>query len=286
MTASTLRRKLVRKITEPSPPEAPNAQDRALAQVLGQGLGLALSDLNSRQGQASCAELLELIDPEGLALLLTLADGRVGVIALSRAGALALSEVSTLGTPAPRPPASRPPTAVDSTLIEPLLRKFLRLSNSLEGEVALRMVEDHRLLSVALDEGGYHLYRSEGTMSRDGRARDIALLWALPLATPAPPEINRADPVLDWDDQLQRAVMAAPADLRAVLAVLHKPLSEVMEMGEGTLLDLPLSLLEEVRLETLDRGLCATGRLGQARGMRALRLTSLPLTPEEEPEEP
>ena len=283
MTASTLRRKLLRKVTEPAPPDAPDAQDRALAQVLGQGLGLALSDMTSRQGTAGAAEVLELVDPEGLALLVTQADGRVGVIALSRAGALALSEVSTLGTPAPRPPASRPPTAVDSLLIEPLLQKFLRLSSVVEGEVTLRMIEDHRLLGVALEEGAFHLYRCEGGMSRDGRMREVALLLALPLAPPPPPPaVAPAEPVLDWDDQLQRAVLSAPADLRAVLAVLHKPLSEVMEMGVGTRIDLPLSLLEEVRLESLDRTLCATGRLGQARGMRALRLTSLP-APEDEP---
>jgi flagellar motor switch protein FliM len=77
---------------------------------------------------------------------------------------------------------------------------------------------------------------------------------------------------------LETAVMRAPASLRAELGRLTLPLSEVLDLGVGGALTLPLSALEEVRLTALDGTEQAVGRLGQSRGMRAIRLTALPST--------
>jgi flagellar motor switch protein FliM len=81
---------------------------------------------------------------------------------------------------------------------------------------------------------------------------------------------------LDWDQSLSASVMRAPASLRAELGRVTMPLSKVLELGVGGALTLPLSALEEVQLAALDGTVQAVGRLGQSRGMRAVRLTSWP----------
>ncbi len=257
-------------------------QARALAQALGQGAGLALSEARSSLRRGELAEVLDLIDPEGMALLLPLGDARAGVLALDRPGALALVEVVTLGAPGRRAPALRPPTPVDAALIAPLLSAFVGPLFPEHRIGPLRLIEDQRLLNVALDDGAYQIFRLQGSILREGRARDLSVVLAWPCepAQAAGPNPAHATPdaaMTDaWGTRLSEAVMAAPCELRAVLAVVRKPLSEVLAIGVGTRIELPLSLLEDVRIEALDGRACGAGRLGQSRGMRALRLTTLP----------
>lgn len=287
MTVSALRRKLstVRRNAAPASTEVGLPQARALAQALGQGAGLAVSEARSSLRHAELPEVLDLIDPEGMALLLPMGDGRAGVVALDRPGALGLVEVVTLGAPGRRAPALRPPTSVDAALIEPLLCAFTDPLFPGQRTGPFRLIEDHRLLRVALEDGGYQIFHLQGSMQRDGRARDISVVLAWPsdpaIAERSSPQTAAAsDPGDAWDSKLQQAVMAAPCDLRAVLAVVRKPLHEVMAIGVGARLELPLSLLEDVRIEALDGRAYGAGRLGQSRGMRALRLTALAEGPE------
>ena len=68
-------------------------------------------------------------------------------------------------------------------------------------------------------------------------------------------------------------VNGAQCRLEAVLSRLTLPLSEVMKLTEGMVLALPQAGVDQISLEGCDGRRVAEGRLGQNRGMRAIRLS-------------
>jgi flagellar motor switch protein FliM len=60
--------------------------------------------------------------------------------------------------------------------------------------------------------------------------------------------------------------------VQAALSRITLPLSAVVQMKPGDLLPLPLAALDRIEITGQDGQPCAVGRLGQSRGMRALRL--------------
>ena len=143
---------------------------------------------------------------------------------------------------------------------------------------------DQRLLDVMLDDVSYALTVMDVELTSEDVVRKGQFMLALPQAPqPAMEAFSFDTPIFDepaednaWEEALKGAVMGAPADLRAVLGRVRMTLADVMELGPDSRLVLPLAQLEEVELETLDRRPVALARLGQYRGMRALRLTVLP----------
>ncbi|MGY6535981.1 MAG: FliM/FliN family flagellar motor switch protein [Pararhodobacter sp.] len=145
-----------------------------------------------------------------------------------------------------------------------------------------RFVTNARLLEVLLNDGDYavsHLAVQLGA-STTGRTGTVLLaLPVLPAAAPAGAQGagggTGSGAAADWKDRFVSTVMQAPADLRGVLARVTLPLGEALALAPGSSLTLPLSALEEVRVEARDTRLLGLARLGQYRGMRALRVISL-----------
>ena len=146
------------------------------------------------------------------------------------------------------------------------------------------LIDDLRLLDVMLEEVSFALTVLEVDFLAEGTVRQGVVTLALPEPSPEMPAFSGFDmpfddgPVHDdaWERALEASVMTAPAQLGAILGRVRLPLSEVMALGVDSQVTLPLSQLEEVQLEGLDHAVLALGRLGQYRGMRALRLTALP----------
>jgi flagellar motor switch protein FliM len=72
---------------------------------------------------------------------------------------------------------------------------------------------------------------------------------------------------------LAARIDAAPAQIDAVLAQLKLPLAEVMDLSVGMVLGLPSAALDRISIQGLDGRTVAEGKLGQHRGMRAIRLS-------------
>ena len=70
-------------------------------------------------------------------------------------------------------------------------------------------------------------------------------------------------------------VNGAQSRLEAVLARLRMPLADIMNLKAGMVLALPQAGLDRISLEGCDGRLVAEGRLGQNRGMRAVRLNEM-----------
>lgn len=311
-----LRRKLARKRTQPPDEGEGGARnprahpfERALARACASiGGGMHASARLSAAREVGQAELLELVEPEGFLTLLAPADAaeaddapgeaEAGLLALDRAAFMALVEILTTGrfSATARPPRRATPTdaALLSDFIDGLLGLRRQESEKQDGagpEATApwqrgRFVADARLLSVLLEEGAFELEQLDITLSLGREQRSGRLLLGLPVpaagaamagddacaaATGAPPAQQQA-----WQRRVEAMVMAVPTELRAVLGRVSLPLEEALQLAPDSRLTLPIGQLEEVRLESGDCRLLALARLGQYRGMRALRLTAMP----------
>jgi len=283
------RRKIVRR---PPPPgdEGPPPPAGPVCEI-ARGFARAVSDcapLVAEGGvrghrQVSLAELLDTVDPDAFVALL--APGG-GIAVIDQAGFTTVIEAMTIGRLSPRAPMPRRPTPTDAALLAEVIDATLAMQGAEDPARGLRLhrpVADHRLLAVLLDDTLYDRVTLDVTLVAGEVQRPARILVALPVVTaddreePASPPSGQRVPVTDdWGARIEASVMAAPASLRAELGRLTLPLSEVLQLGVGSALTLPLSNLEEVRLVALDGAVHAVGRLGQARGMRAVRLTSWP----------
>lgn len=307
-----LRRKLARKRAAPpvgggAPPRAHPAE-RALTRacaVIGGGLHATAGLTGAREvGQA---ELLDMIEPDGFLTLLAPADigadddpeqgeALAGLLALDRAAFMALTEILTTGRLLPGDRPLRRATPTDAALLADFIDDLLRLRRQ-EGERQRRsagpapavwqrgcFVADARLLPVLLQEGSFSLEVLEIGFTLGSETRSGRLLLGLPPALTVPLVDDDRDGAggagsategSACDRQVEAMVMGVPARLDAVLGRVGMPLAEALSLKPGSCLTLPICQLEEVRLESADRRVLALARLGQYRGMRALRLTAM-----------
>ncbi|WP_370206111.1 FliM/FliN family flagellar motor switch protein [Pararhodobacter marinus] len=279
-----LRRKLTPR-TPPPDPDAPVLSGRA--GLLARSFGRAISDaapLIAEDGAlhwktASLPELLDAIDTDAFVTLLDTAGGPPGLVTLDQEGFATVIEAMTIGRLGAARPGIRRPTGTDAALLGDILDTALHGLGAEDPVSAFRCarpVPDHRLLPVLLDEIAYDLVALTAVLISGDVTRPLRLMLALPQRPEEPDATDDTPPARSWAEAMEDAVMGASADLRAELGRLRLPLAEVLALGPGGALTLPLSNLEEVKLVALDGTPHAIGRLGQTRGMRAIRLTGWP----------
>ena len=291
---SVLRRKLGTRAPAAAAgpePDAARHLARALARATSRIPGLVGSCAAPSRRDVSVTELVELVDGEAFCALIADPSGAVGLALFDPTCTVALIEAMTIGRLSRKPPPNRRATATDAQLlcevIDAALAEFdSHAASSPEHRAGFRFQRfpaDYRLLDLLLEAPRFDLIVQPLALLDDDVRRDGQFLLALP-ERPAPeaevpdaapasarrlPGTGRADA---WSRALESQVMSAPAQLTAVLGRMTMPLSEVMALGVGSRLVLPLAKLEEVELEALDGQVLGLGRLGQFRAMRAIRL--------------
>lgn len=281
---------LRRKLTPRTPPpkeEGPVVVGPApmLARSFGRAISLSAplvsEEPDVQRKTASLPELLDSIDPDAFVTLIDGGEGLPALAVIEQEGFATVIEAMTIGRLGSRVPGVRRPTTTDAALLSELLDATFRGLGPEDPCSAIRCtrpVQDHRLLPVLMDETKYDLVSLTSTLVSGGITRGIRILLALPrLKDPDaldPETVEEAK--RDWSEAMEEAVMSSPTILRAELGRVTLPLAEVMKLGVGSTLTLPLSNLEEVKLVALDGVTHAIGRLGQTRGMRAIRLTGWP----------
>lgn len=313
MSESVLRRKVVRP--RPPPVEAAGPAGSPLAQALPRALMRAVNagaGLVARSGAVverglDLAEGLDRLDVDGFMALLAPVErpgDRAGLLVLDPGLFAALIEALTIGRlssdgPGPVRRATATDAALLAAVVDRLLSELERGLAEAGGQAATgawqmaRSLSDPRLLGAILDEGRYHMIElpltlslSAGGSAAPERPGRIALLLPGDAADPAPPQApgavlgRRGEPETgDPGSQpcpAEPALLGAPVVLEAVLGRIVLPLSEVMGLQPGQRLELPLAALDAVGLVGPDGRTHAVARLGQSRGMRAVRLGDLP----------
>lgn len=288
---SVIRRKLaaLRAEVAEGGPGADRGWRVALARAARDGMKLALDVRSLALTRAGLAEVLELPAERSLLAVLEGPGEGVGVLAMAPAVLQTMVEVLTTGRIGPAladPP--RRPTRTDAAMIAPMIDAALTdLEQTLAQEADVvwaggwryaSFLDDPRPLGLMLEDISYRVLRAEVDLAQGARQGTVFLILPaegrghLPLRPNAPPQPDAAVTHRAFAEALAEEVQASEAVLAAVLARVALPLSRVAGLAVGDVLPLSLATLDRVSVEGLDGRRLAEGKLGQNRGMRALRL--------------
>lgn len=250
------------------------------------GLDGVVQDVSVAEG--ALAEVLELAEP---GMFLALLDGpgdRMGLLMACPSVLAGMVEAQTTGRVDAAPLARRRPTRTDAALLAPLVDAFLRRveqrcadlpqAGQVAGFCYGSFLDDPRPLGLVLEDGLFTILRLQVALGFGARTGKWVLI--LPLAADAPDDaaMTAQDDNLqdDWDGRLQAAVAASPVVVDAVLCRLKLTLTDALRLRPGDILRVPETALESLSLEGLGPVALGIGRLGQARGQRAARMTADP----------
>lgn len=284
-----IRRKLAGARAAAPPPAggAERALPLAFARAARDRINLQLDMGRVLAGRMSLTELLEL--PPDRALIAVLEGPReaLGVLILSPELLAGLIEAQTLGRVNAQPVPPRKPTRTDAAMVADLIDAALAGMEATlladedlvwtDGFRYASFLDDARPLGLLLEDAALKVLRAE--CSLDGGMRSGGLILALPAEGHGrrPQRAAKADvpepaAALVFAAALAEQVMVSECSLQAVLHRMTIPLSAVMGLKEGELVPLPMAALDRIELLGMDGRRLGQGRLGQHRGMRAVRL--------------
>lgn len=276
---------------------------------------VGFSDVRARQ--ASLTEVLETPMQRALIVMLQGTGEGMGLLVICGQMLAAMTEILTLMRLAPNGPAEedlRKPTRTDAAMavefIDAVMAGFERVladgrgagdaaggsagdaggdaggATWAQGYRYAAFIDDPRPLHLMLEECDYHLLSAQLALEDGGRRGEVTL--ALPVPAPAFAEFSAPLPDISFDlplaegpdftEALAQKVQDLPVQINAAIAQIHLPLERILRLQSGEVIALPLASLDQIAVLGLDGRRIAGGRLGQNRGMRALRLTDLPQT--------
>ena len=290
MTAAmtdVIRRKIDR--ARPTLAEGAPGADRgwrlALARAARDAMGLDLEFRSLTILRQSLAEILEGVPDRALLALLDGPQGGLGVIMLAPTVTATFIEKQTLGRLGTQPPSPRKASRIDAAMVAGVIDRALAgLDEVLAEEADLNWaggfryasyLEDARPLGLMLEDEAYRVLSANVALGGAGREGQVVLV--LPARgrgdTPAhSPDLAEVE-APQFTAALSAQVMQADCRLDAVIGRLTLPLRQIMGLQIGETLLLPTAALDAISLETVEGRHVATARLGQNRGMRALKLS-------------
>ena len=258
----------------------------ALARAARDRVKLALDVSRLTLDLRSLTEILELAPERGLIAVLEGPMQALGVILLGPDVLAGMIEAQTTGVVTKAAAPERRPTRTDAAMAAGLIDGALEeLERGLQGQddgdwaIGYRyssVLEDIRPLGLLLDDIPCRVLRAEVSLAFGAKSGTIFM--ALPAVRPQ----SGANPVEgaqavteagEFGRALAAQIMAADSQLDGVLARVSLTLAQVMDFELGALVPLGATSLDRISLEGLDGRKLWEGRLGQNRGLRAVRLT-------------
>ncbi len=257
----------------------------ALARATRDAMGLDLDFRRLTITRQSLAEILETVPDRTLLALLDGPSAGLGVIMLAPAVTSALIEMQTLGRLSSQTPAPRRPSRIDAAMVAGVIDRALAgLDETLADEADLTWaggfryaswLEDARPLGLMLEDEGYRVLSADVALGNGGREGQVILV--LPAEgrgmRPALAAEHAEPTVPQFSVALQAQVLQADCRLDAVVGRLTLSLRQIMSLAVGESLTLPSAALDTISMETVEGRRVALARLGQHRGMRALKLS-------------
>lgn len=281
-----------RPAADGSPVTAERAIVQAVSKVAQDMFQLPAQVMQVSEGRRTLADLPEAIDPFSLIAIIEGPEESMGIIALPPETLSVLIEVQTTGNLGKAPPPPRKPTRIDASMVADFLDATLSMIEEtlVETEAVVwaggfryaSYLDDPRPLGLLLEDMGYRLWQLEIGFGA-GFERKGKLVWAVPvngrghslrrmpgLADEGPISPDRE--AAEWAHRLETSVMGASAQLDAVLHRVTLPLAAVMRLRAGMDIPIPSDALENLTVEGVGRRKLSAARLGQHRGLRAVRL--------------
>lgn len=253
----------------------------AVARTAADEVGAPAAVIGATEYRGALDELSENLPETGMPVLLEGDDGRLGGAIVDGQLVSALVQQLTTGQILAPWPDSRRFTPTDAALIAPFLDGILaRLVDLVEqaddrdcvaGLRCAGMAEDPGGLLLALEDGAFRVLELSLDIGGGARQGGLVLVLSEPAggaeSGTAPPPHPRG---------MERNFGAIRAELTAVIERLRLPLAQLARMQPGELLPLARGRLNQTELVALDGRVIATGKLGQAGGLRAIRLRLTP----------
>ncbi len=258
----------------------------ALARAARDRVKLALDVPRLSLDRLSLTEVLELAPERGLIAVLEGPAGSLGVIMLAPDVLAGMIEAQTTGIVTGQPAPSRRPTRTDAAMVagmidaalEELERGVDGLDDCLwaKGYRYASFLEDIRPLGLLLEDGAYRLFRAEVSLAMGAKSGSIFM--ALPAEVHVDKDksseaLRAAGEAAVFHKGLAVQILAAECQLDGVLARTSLSLSQIMAFEIGQVLALSGAAVERISVEGMDGRKLWEGRLGQNRGLRAIRLS-------------
>lgn len=252
----------------------------SMARAAQTAIGLHLTVLGVTEEVMPFDDVLALVADDMMLLSLDRRDQPLGFAALDLQLRTATVELQTIGEKSDDPAQERGITDADAALCAPLVTEFIQdlartaedtpIEGWADGFVAGVRYPSARAIGMELEDRPMRLVRLQ--LDLGGNERQAELLVTLPAGAKPQPSLTKNCNEASFDQQLRETVMASPTELTAVLHRLSLPLSEVRNFEVGQVIGLAGVTVGSVRLEASDGSKVADARLGQATGLRALRI--------------
>lgn len=289
MASEVLRKKLLAGAE--AVPEGGPGVDRAwrvgFARAARDMMKLPVDFVGLKQARMSLAEVLDLPGEQSLIFMLEGPEDGLGLLIMSPEILAAMIEVLTMGRVAQQPGEPRKPTRTDAAMLAPLADLALHnLEEGLAEDADLvwtsgfhygSFVEEARSLGLLLEDVSFRFVTSRLSLVHGARVGEMHLILPAdgrgrkprPSAKGVPSSV--AGPA--FTAALSARVEAADCPLNAVVGRMSLSLAETMRLAVDMVLPLASARLDQVSVEGMDGRQVALGKLGQHRGMRAIRLT-------------
>lgn len=285
---SVIRRKTRKAATGEGTPEASQGAERswrmALARAARDQLRVPLDVAQSSLAERSLAELLDLAPERGFIAVLEGPAQALGVIMLAPDVLAAMVEALTTGLVTNQPAPDRRPTRTDAAMLAVVIDAALTeldaglaepgLADWARGYRYAAFLEEIRPLGLLLEEAQFTVLTCEVRLALG--AKTGAIFMAMPAGVSRP---ARAETAADagglqaFTQDLAEQVMGTAGQLDGVLARVSMTLAQVMDFEAGQIVALGGAKVERITLSGMDGRQIWEGRLGQSRGLRAVRLT-------------
>ena len=285
MTGSVLRRKTrpgQRTVRNGGVAKPARMLRLALARAANDMMDLALTLDDPMDQPLSLAEVLDRVEERALVLLLAGPQEPPGLCLISPTLMSGLIEWQTMRRLSPSTPPPRAPTRTDASIVSGWIdRVLVGFAAALPPDCSLAcdpphhtgsFLADPRPLGHLLEDVTHRVFIAEITLG--GGVREGNLTFAFPMPEPGGGDRDSSASASgkDWQATVERNVLGAETRLDAVLGRVSLSLSKLIDLRVGGRVPLSMVMVDQVRLEGPDGHAVATGRLGQSKGHRALKL--------------
>lgn len=263
----------------------------ALARAAHDHLNLDLDVTAAQLGRRSLAELLELPPDHSLIAVLEGPAEGLGLLVIDPMVLAGMVEALTLGKVGRSALIPRKPTRTDAAMVIEMIDAALTgLEVALAQEADLiwaggfryaSFIEDPRPLGLLLEDIPYRVLTSSLSLAEGARQGQIMLAFPAEgrgMAAVAPSSLPALKAGPDFATALAAQVEAVDCVLDAVLSRVSLPLSRILQLEVGEVIALPNSGIDRIHIEGIDGRRVGEGRLGQNRGLRAVRLSPMAAT--------
>lgn len=250
-----------------------------LARAAVETIDMAMTVIGATQARRSQDDLESVLPDDRLFVFLSGPGGVLGGICVDRVCVTTIIQQQTMGTVFSAPVGNRAFTDTDAAMVAPLVDAFLPRARDLVEATVDRVcldgfqfagrAEDRRSFILALEYESFRLF--DLTVEIGGGVSQGNLTVILP---DQPEPQDASDTAGDAIDAvgMEQSFGVMRAELMAVISRVQLPLSAFAEMRPGDVLPLIGDKLDKTEVLTIEGQKVALARLGQCRGMRALRL--------------